>query len=259
MRKILRSVQVFLPGVQDYRFAVQRTLRKTFQIPHEEDFHILAHLPASENKLFIDIGANRGDAIQSILMMRPDARVVAFEPNPILIHKMKTLYAHDHRVEIRNYGLGDRTRTFSLHVPFYNDYMFDGLASFKEENARDWLRLRLYGFRNKNLSIKKIDCDVRRLDDFALSPYFIKIDVQGFEYEVLLGGERTIRHARPIILIETPGAKELDFLDSMNYMPFIFSKNKLRAGTHRCNVFFMPAEAIPGLQSRAQLFFESED
>lgn len=258
VRKILRSVQVFVPALQDYRFAVQRTFRKTFQIPHEEDFHILAHLPPSENKLFIDIGANRGDAIQSILMMRPDARVLAFEPNPILINKTKRLYAHDERVEIRNLGLGDRTMAFSLHIPFYNDYMFDGLASFKEENARDWLRLRLYGFRTRNLRIRKIDCEVRRLDDFNLTPFFIKIDVQGFEYEVLRGGERTIADARPILLIETPGTKELDFLADMNYRPFIFRKNKLWAGTHRCNVFFLPAESICEIQAKARLFSERE-
>lgn len=246
--KIFRSVQVYMPTLQDYRFGFQRTWRKALHRPHEEDFQILNLIPKSENNVFLDIGANRGDAIQSILMLRPDAHVVAFEPNPLLIGKLRKLYGRDPRVDIQNFGLGNDTRTFFLHIPFYNNYMFDGLASFKEDNAKDWLKTRIFGYQSEKLRIKKVTCEITRLDAFSLKPYFVKIDVQGFEYEVLLGAERTIAESKPILLLETPGSGERDFLSQMRYQPFVFSRNKLTSGTHNYNVFFIHEDHVSALK-----------
>lgn len=124
----------------------------------------------------------------------------------------------------------DETGSFTLYVPFYNDYMFDGLASLKEANARNWLKKRLYGYQERKLKIIKKTCYVKKLDDLNLEPYFIKIDVQGFEYEVLLGGRATIERSTPILLIETPGQKEIDLLKLYGYKPFTYRKSRLTPG-----------------------------
>jgi len=58
--------------------------QKTVNQVHEPDFEILSLFPAEGSNLYLDIGANRGEAIQSILMKRPEARIVAFEPNSYL-------------------------------------------------------------------------------------------------------------------------------------------------------------------------------
>lgn len=247
--KLFRSLQVHFPHLQDYRFDLQRNIRTFLNRTHEKDFELLRHLPKTENNLFIDVGANRGDAIHSILMTRPDTVVFAFEPNTFLIQKLIKIYAKDPRVTIYNCGLGNEQTQFDLFIPFYNNYMFDGLASFKEENARDWLKGRLYGFTEQKLQLKKINCSVKRLDDFSLKPYFIKIDVQGFEYEVLSGAIDTLKQARPILLIETPGAKEINFLAALGYKSFVFENQKLMSGhKSHLNVFFIPEEAVHTLK-----------
>ena len=43
---------------------------------------------------------------------------------------------------------------------------------------------------------------MRRLDDYQLAPNFIKIDVEGCEYKVLVGAARTIIKHRPKMVIE---------------------------------------------------------
>lgn len=238
LAKAFRSVQVYFPGLQDYRFRIQRNVRSLLHRPHERDFEGLTCLPYHANALFLDIGSNRGDAIQSILMQRPDARVIAIEPNAYLTDKLKEIYRNDSRVEVQNLGIGSTPGSFELYIPFYNRYMFDGLASFKERRARRWLENRLYGFRQEKLQIERMVCQVKRLDDLALDPYFIKIDVQGYEYDVLLGAKNTLMASRPILLIETPDTPELNFLLSLGYKPYVYRQSRFHAGHRGMNVFF---------------------
>jgi FkbM family methyltransferase len=248
--KFFRSIQVHFPYLQDVKFNVQRRIRSLTDQTHEKEFELVNAFSNPVNNVFLDIGANRGDAIQSILMRQPQAKVFAFEPNGYLSKKLNRLYAKDDRVTIHNCGLGNESSNFDLYVPFYNNYMFDGLASFREQNARDWLRNRLYGYKEAKLEVKKVKCEVKRLDDFNLKPCFIKMDVQGFEYEVLLGGLNTIRSSRPVILMESPQHRELDLLYSLNYQPFILRGDKLIAGTKNYNVFFIPEELVLPLQKK---------
>lgn len=248
-----RSIQVHFPYLQDLKFDVQRAFRSLTDRTHESEFELISAFSSGENNLFLDIGANRGDAIQSILMRKPDAKIIAFEPNGYLANKLNRLYGNNARVQIVNAGLGDRNESFDLHVPFYNNYMFDGLASFHEQNARGWLRNRLYGYRERKLEVKKIRCVVRRLDDFNVKPCFIKIDVQGFEFEVLQGGLKTLRASRPAILMESPQYRELDLLYSLDYQPFILKGDKLISGTKNFNVFFIPEEMIIPLQKKISI------
>ncbi len=45
--------------------------------------------------------------------------------------------------------------------------------------------------------------EVKTLDSFGLTDVdFLKIDVEGFEFNVVRGGERTIRQEKPVIIIE---------------------------------------------------------
>jgi FkbM family methyltransferase len=241
--KFFRSIQVYFPYLQDYKFLFQQNLRRVLNRTHEEDFEILPSLPVTRN-LFIDVGANRGDAIQSMLMRAPRAEIVAFEPNSYLCDKLSKRYKANSRVNIFNYGLGNTDSSFDLFIPFYNNYMFDGLASFKEENARDWLVNRLYNFRRDKFELKKLSCQVRKLDDFNLAPGFIKVDVQGFEYEVLQGAVQTLKSYKPMLLIETPGEKEVNLLQDLDYHPFILRNRTFTPGTKSSNIFFLPAESI---------------
>ena len=238
LKKAFRSVQVHFPHLQDFRFRIERNVRSLLHKPHERDFEALIQLPYEAGALFMDIGSNRGDAIQSILMQRPDARVMAFEPNMHLTDKVKKIYKGDARVEVHNFGLGSQPGSFELFIPFYNRYMFDGLASFKERRARQWLENRLYGFRREKLHIERMVCEVKRVDDLHLDPYFIKIDVQGFEYDVLLGARNTLMTSRPILLIETPDSRELEFLLSLGYKPYVYEQSRFHAGRRGMNVFF---------------------
>jgi FkbM family methyltransferase len=242
--KIFRTIQIQFPQLQDAKFVIQKSYRRFFRKTHEDDFNLLSFLHTRQDEVFVDIGANRGDAIQSILMKKPNVKVVAFEPNELLVRKIRSEFGRDTRVTVHNCGLGSLQNSFPLFVPFYNNYMFDGLASFRRKNAEDWLTNRLFNFKQEKLEIREIQCKVERLDSFNLAPKFMKIDVQGFEYEVLLGALDTLKRHRPVILMETPKDKELKLLQDLHYEPWVYKHGKLHRGKNNYNVFFFPTEKI---------------
>lgn len=74
------------------------------------------------------------------------------------------------------------------------------------------------------------DIKLIKLDDLNINPSFIKLDVQGFEYDVLLGGLSTIKSNRPVMIVELEDSngsiptsfrqskeKSLDLLKELNY------------------------------------------
>jgi hypothetical protein len=51
--------------------------------------------------------------------------------------------------------------------------------------------------------------DIRRLDDLGLPKVdFIKIDVEGYEAEIIRGGARVIKSDKPFVVVEQKGGEE---------------------------------------------------
>jgi FkbM family methyltransferase len=249
-KKIFRSIQVYFPFLQDLRFSTQRKLNKMLGKPHEHDFNLLRQFPDNGQLLFVDIGTNRGDAIQSMLSMKKNCSVVGFEPNPIVFSKTAALYKNSKQVSLHNCGLGKENGAFTLYLPFFRNFMFDGLASFNRTEASDWLKGRIFGYNSDKLHIKEINCEVKRLDDFKLSPYFIKIDVQGLEYEVLLGSQETLKQYQPVLLIETPSEQVMTLLEGFGYKPYFYHNNGLQPGRGALNTYFFNEDKKKSLMKR---------
>ena len=129
-----------------------------------------------------------------------------------------------------------------LYVPFYKRWMFDGLGSFDPNHAKEWLQHdRLFFFKHEYLSIAEVTCYIKRLDDLALDPFFIKLDIQGYEYQAIQGGERTIKSNEPILLIESPPETLLvEYLKEIGYRMYAFTEGAFFAGiVGGNNTFFM--------------------
>lgn len=123
----------------------------------------------------IDVGALYGD--HTISYARVASRVIAIEPNPEAYECLVRNTADLKNVVPMHCALGHQ----SGEVLMVNGFQNAGSAY-----AKDGVGVAM---------IKLDDMELDRLD-------FIKLDVEGFEYKVLLGGITTLRKFRPVIVTE---------------------------------------------------------
>jgi FkbM family methyltransferase len=162
----------------------------------------------NENDLCFDIGAHRGHRTEVFLHMK--GKVIAIEPQTDLYKYLKAKYKNKAIVE--NIGLGSEQTNKTMFIS-----EMSSLSTFSEE----WLKKAGNRFKNVKWhkgNIIRIDTLDNLINKYG-EPKFCKIDVEGFEYEVLKG----LSHSIPVISIEymTPENNEiiescLDYLYKLN-------------------------------------------
>ncbi len=119
-------------------------------------------------------------------------------------------------------------------MPSYKGFVYDGLASLDRDAAASWINEeRVFGFDPSRLRISAVQCDVSTLDTQQLVPFFIKVDVQGHEYNVLNGGRETLRQYEPILLIEAfrGDPRTVKLAEELGYEEYHFDGSYLRNGS----------------------------
>jgi FkbM family methyltransferase len=217
--------------------------------PVEPDFAALATFAFAADRCIVDIGANRGETIAAARLFQPSIPIVAFEPNVVLHDILRVRNAGDPNLTVHACGLSDGDGWFDLHVPYYKGVPFDGLASFRREEAATFLnRDRLVGFDPRHQDVRSFRCEVKTLDSFGLAPAFVKIDVQGLEAAVIRGGIETIKKWRPIVLLENndPKADAADLI-ALGYRPHAWRDGELIADSlGDLNTFYVARPAAVG-------------
>ncbi len=232
MYRAARTAQTFFPRLIDAKYAGQTLIRRVRKRPFEPEFGLLEHIEIPTDAHFLDVGANQGQSVQAIRFFCPTDQIDSFEANPIVADKLGRRLANDPNTAIHACGLGDQDDRQPLFVPEYRGYTFDGLASLSRDRAQSWLnKASIMRFRDDLLTIHELDCHIRKLDDFDFTPFFVKINVQGWEREVIDGGRRTIERSKPILLIEAPDDLVLvPQLKSMGYTNYAYHDGRLCEG-----------------------------
>jgi FkbM family methyltransferase len=141
----------------------------------------------------LDIGANVGKYAATIRAVLPKAKIYCFEPIPDCASQIRKLMKGDSNLTICNYGLGSEDKDLFLNVNEHSPS-----SSFLEMSDE---HKAAFPFTEDS---KKISLKVKRLDDLDLQLHdknvFVKIDVQGFEKEVILGGKNTFSNVKAIVV-----------------------------------------------------------
>ena len=164
--------------------------------------------------LAIDIGANIG--LWSKDLTNFFLKTICFEPNKNCIKFLKKNIIIEKAI-IYNYALGSKNEDKELFTPINS-----GGSSFIDSTK--------IGFNSDGQKIygkwpqrtKKQLVKVKKLDEFNFNEIdFIKIDVQGYEYQVIKGAKKTLEINSPIICLEEidpKNSKAIKFLESLNYV-----------------------------------------
>lgn len=207
----------------DIRSVPFSVLAEGFYEPFQSD--ILIDLGKISSQFF-DIGANMGFYSLAIAKENPHISINAFEPQPIihsLLNRNIILNNLENLVITHNIGLGESPNTLTMYVP---NFTGSGGASFKNLHEEEG-------------TASTINVAVHRLDEYIQQrPDLIKMDVEGFELNVLLGAKESVNAAKPTIVVEllrkwmkpfghTP-QMFLDELKLLGYICLAIEPSKLR-------------------------------
>ncbi len=143
---------------------------------------------------FVDIGANVGQTLLDHYFADSDTAYVGFEPNPRCVAYLNDIIEANslERYTILPIGLANETKIVPLYTRQGHDA--DDAGSLVEGLRPQWELASQY------VSCHRFD-DVRQTLNLERIS-FMKIDVEGFELEVLKGMRQTFSDARPVVVCE---------------------------------------------------------
>jgi FkbM family methyltransferase len=159
----------------------------------------------------LDIGANIGN--HSVFFSDIFGSVYSFEPNPYAFELLKInsrFSCPRKNIEVRNYGLSNKNTKTLLSVNRSNIGGSSIVIGVEKPGDNEVL-----------IEVRKLDT-IDELREVAIS--LIKIDVEGYELQALMGAEELLSRNRPVILfeqqskeIEAGSSPVINFLLERNY------------------------------------------
>jgi len=207
----------------------------------EKEVRLLAAL-VEAGRTAIDIGANKG--VYSYVLSPICRQVMAFEPNPKMFHLLiKSVPAN---VETFEVALSNAAGEADLILPIQRSGRFSNQGATLQAKKIDG------GKEFETLTVTQKPLDSYDFQDIS----FIKIDVEGFELEVIQGAKETLARERPNLLVEIdehhakiPVADAIAEICGHGYGCFYMSRTSLKpfsafenddARTNTDNFIFLP-------------------
>ena len=141
----------------------------------------------------IDIGSNKGQFILLIEKLFPNKVVYSFEPINEMINKQKKFFEYNKNLIFHNIALGSSIASKDLLITNRMD-------------SSSFLKVEVDTGKSNNYTVvEKRNIKVSTLDDIFLNenishPILIKMDVQGYELEVLKGANDLLKKTDYLLL-----------------------------------------------------------
>ena len=180
-------------------------------------FHILKQLRAAgfHPRTIIDVGANVGQFSIAASRMFPDSKIWAFEPVPDSFEILSKHLGKSPQVHLQQCAIGAANESMEININTHRHS--SSLLAIGEAHSVAFPFAREEG---------KVLVDVKTLDSIKnqfdfMPPVLLKVDVQGFEAQVIRGAVKVLQHV-DMVVIETSFQPmyvgEMTFLELGNLM-----------------------------------------
>ena len=157
-----------------------------------------------KNLAIIDVGANLGISTLGFRKLGFKNPIYLFEPNFFLYENyLIKLKKKINNLYIKNFALGGENSTNKFYLAFYKKKCLHFCSSFSKKYIKNTIKITFPKYKNK-IYIKSKLIKSLRFDNLKIKhkPHFVKLDTEGFDYNILKGFKKTIKKHQPIFLIE---------------------------------------------------------
>ncbi len=191
----------------------------------EPELFLIKELVSDQSVVF-DIGSNVGAYLYAFEKIVQPGNIYGFEPNQNLFLNLKKLFG---KINLLNIAISDVSENAELKIPIINNVAYEARGTlnldFKEIDENDFT---LINIKKESLDNYVLKNGISKLD-------FIKIDVEGHEFQILKGAINTLKQFKPTLLIEIeqrhhkfPISQIDDFLLELGYSKYFFLKKENR-------------------------------
>ena len=176
-------------------------------------------------KILIDVGSHKGEFLRSFLDINKIHKFYCFEPQIEVFKVLKKEFKNNKKVKLHNFALGESQGKKKIYIS--NLTSLSTMSKFDDKSF--WLKFKnlMVGDKKRSnlvsmIKQKKIDMIFKKI---SLKKSFLKIDVEGYELNVLKGCEKKIKEI-PYVLVESHTFSQYhnkfnlvnEFLNNNNFM-----------------------------------------
>ena len=197
----------------------------------EEDFKILKEIYKDKKINIIDIGASDGISANFFIKNLNIKNIYCYEPHFLFIKKLRKLKKKYQNIKIFKYGISTSNENIEVYIPkvfffgiplYLYTYTFYNLDELRKKINLDFLN-------HKKIIIEKIILKLKKFRMINNNIHLIKIDVNGYEFEVVKCLKKQIIKNHPLMVIENN--KEINkiskYLSKYGYKKYYNNDGKL--------------------------------
>ena len=171
--------------------------------PFLDNYHqgrIIKYLKKFKINYFIDVGAHKGEFLNHILKIKCK-KIYCFEPQKSVFKTLSKKFKNNKKVELFNIGLADKNSLKMFHVS-----KLSMTSTFSESKNTFFSKLKNFILNSDDSYVNKYRLKTKKVDDIFINKnidnIFLKIDVEGFELNVLRGSKKMLKKNVNFVLIE---------------------------------------------------------
>ncbi len=212
----------------------------------EEDFKILTKYYQNKKINIIDVGASDGISANFFIKNLNVNKIYCYEPHKIFIKNLIKYKKKNKNIILKKYGISHKKNKITVYYPIINFLGFNlpllTYTFYDKFELKKQIKLDFYNY--QKITIDKAIINLKKFKKIKDKIDLIKIDVNGFELEVVKGMLSQIKKDKPLMVIENNSSlQKIDsLLKKYKYKKFYNMSSKFK--THKnqkvLDVFFIP-------------------